>query len=88
MSTSNVYFSPGEGETVFTVSSTPIKFGVGALRELGADAQGLGIKRVALFVDDHVRASAPGETALASLRAGSGLDDAEVRRRVAAILDR
>ena len=73
MSTSNVYFSPGEGETVFTVSSTPIKFGVGALRELGADAQGLGMKRVALFVDNHVRASAPGETALDSLRS-AGID--------------
>jgi alcohol dehydrogenase class IV len=64
---------PGEGETVFTVSSVPIKFGVGALRELGADAQGLGMRRVAVFVDSHVRASAPGEVALASLRS-AGLD--------------
>jgi alcohol dehydrogenase class IV len=73
MSNANVYFRPGEGETVFTVSTTPIKFGVGALRELGADAQGLGLKRVALFVDDHVRASAPGEVALRSLRE-AGID--------------
>ena len=67
------FLAPGEGETVFTVSSTPIKFGPGALRELGADAQALGMKRVALFVDAHVLASAPGETALGALRA-AGLD--------------
>ena len=69
----NSYLAPGEGETVFTVSSTPIKFGVGALRELGADAQGLGMKRVALFVDNHVLDTAAGQDALASLR-GAGLD--------------
>ena len=73
MSASSPYFVPGEGETVFSVSSVPIKFGPGALREIGADAEALGMKRVALFVDPHVLASAPGETALKSLRA-AGLD--------------
>ncbi|MGE0355683.1 MAG: hydroxyacid-oxoacid transhydrogenase [Burkholderiales bacterium] len=73
MSANAVFMAPGEGETVFSVSSSPIKFGAGALRELGADAQALGMKRVALFVDPHVLASAPGETALASLRA-AGLE--------------
>lgn len=73
MSANAVYLSPGQGETIFSVSSSPIKFGVGALGELGADAQALGMKRVALFADPHVLASAPGETALASLRA-AGVD--------------
>ena len=73
MTASNAFPTPGEGETVFTVSSVPIKFGVGALSELGADAQALGMRRVAVFVDNHVLASAPGETALGSLRA-VGLD--------------
>ncbi|HEY5634116.1 MAG TPA: hydroxyacid-oxoacid transhydrogenase [Burkholderiaceae bacterium] len=73
MSANPTYLSPGEGETIFSVNSVPIKFGVGALGELGADAQTLGMKRVALFVDSHVLASPPGETALASLRA-AGLD--------------
>jgi alcohol dehydrogenase class IV len=73
MSSNTTYLSPGEGETVFSVSASPIKFGVGALSELGADAQALGMKRVALFVDAHVLASAPGETARRSL-AGAGLD--------------
>jgi len=73
MSANATFLPPGEGETVFSVSSSPIKFGVGALGELGADAQALGIKRVALFVDPHVLASAPGETALGALRA-AGID--------------
>lgn len=63
-----MYLSPGQRETVFSVSSTPIKFGPDALNELGADAQSLSMKRVALFVDAHVLNSAPGETALAALR--------------------
>ena len=73
MSTNSAFLAPGEGETVFSVSSTPIKFGPGALREVGEEARALGMKRVALFVDPHVLASAPGETAIASLRA-AGLD--------------
>jgi len=73
MSANPTLLAPGEGETVFSVSSSPIKFGPGALRELGADAQALGMKRVALFVDPHVLASAPGDTALGSLRA-AGLE--------------
>lgn len=67
------FLAPGEGETVFAVSAAPIKFGPGALRELGADARALGMTRVALFADPHVLASAPGEVALASLRA-AGID--------------
>src|SRR5512142_2757395 len=73
MSANAVFLAPGQGETVFSVSSSPIKFGVGALAELGADAQALGMKRVALFVDPHVLATAPGETALGALRA-AGID--------------
>ena len=73
MSANAVFLTPGEGETIFSVNSAPIKFGAGALGELGADAQALGMKRVALFVDPHVLASAPGETALGALRA-AGVD--------------
>src|SRR5512139_3510500 len=73
MSTNTNFLAPGEGETVFTVNPAPIKFGVGALDEIGADAQVLGMKRVALFVDPHVLASDAGERALSALRA-AGLD--------------
>ncbi len=60
---SRLALPPGQGESVLSVSSSPIKFGVGALAELGSDAQALGVNRVALFVDPHVLASAPGEMA-------------------------
>ncbi|MCC7328008.1 MAG: iron-containing alcohol dehydrogenase [Burkholderiales bacterium] len=73
MSANASYLAPGEGETIFSVNSAPIKFGAGALGEVGADAQSLGMTRVALFVDPHVLAGAPGEMALRSLRA-AGLD--------------
>ncbi len=73
MSANAVFLAPGEGETVFSVSASPIKFGAGALRELGADAQSLGMRRVGFFVDPHVLASEPGQAALASLRA-AGVD--------------
>lgn len=73
MSANAVYLAPGQGETVFSVSSSPIKFGAGALAEIGMDAQALGMKRVALFVDPHVLASPAGEVALGALRA-AGLD--------------
>ena len=73
MSANAAFLPPGRGETVFAVSASPIKFGPGALSELGADAQALEMKRVALFADPHVVNSASGETALASLRA-AGVD--------------
>jgi alcohol dehydrogenase class IV len=73
MSAQAGYLAPGEGETVFTVSSVPIKFGVGALREVGEDALALGMKRVGLFADPHVLAGRAGETLLGALRA-QGLD--------------
>ena len=41
MSTPSTAPSTGEFETVFSVSSSPIKFGAGALRELGDDAKAL-----------------------------------------------
>jgi alcohol dehydrogenase class IV len=75
MTAKTTHLAPGEGETVFAVSSVPIKFGPGALRELGADARSLGMKRVAMFADPLVLSSEPGEIALASLR-DAGLDAA------------
>ena len=65
MSANAKFLAPGDGETIFSVSSSPIKFGAGALRELGAEAQALGMKRIGLFVDAHVLDSIPGQTALA-----------------------
>ncbi|MEK9753461.1 MAG: hydroxyacid-oxoacid transhydrogenase [Rhodospirillaceae bacterium] len=68
------YFEPTPGgDTAFTVSPPRIKFGRGALRELGHDAKALGMKRVALFTDADVAKLASVATARESL-AAAGID--------------
>lgn len=61
------------GDELFTVDASNIKFGPGALRELGADARQLGMKRVALFTDAQLADSAHVATAEAALRS-AGID--------------
>lgn len=39
------------GDEIFSVDASAIKFGPGALREVGDDARALGLKRVALYTD-------------------------------------
>lgn len=69
-----VYYEHRDGgERAYTVTASNLKFGAGALAELGGDARALGLKRVALFVDAAVAATAPGQTAAASLQA-AGVD--------------
>ncbi len=60
-------------ERVFTVDAVPLKYGHGALAELGGDAAALGVRRVALFTDRHVAATEHAATAHAALK-GAGLD--------------
>ena len=49
------YFSATEGgDTTFTVDPPRIKFGVGALAEIGHDARALAMTRVGLFCDSRV----------------------------------
>ena len=49
------YFQPtAEGDTIFSVESSKIKFGFGALEEVGVDARSLGMTRVAIFTDPNV----------------------------------
>lgn len=62
-----------QNETVFAVNAAAMKFGPGALRELGADATTLGMQRVALFIDTQVAKTEPGQVARESLRA-AGMD--------------
>jgi len=50
------YEFTGQGEQVFSVDVSAIKFGPGALTEVGEDARELGLHRVALFTDHRVRA--------------------------------
>lgn len=60
-------------ETIFTVDPVPLKYGHGALAELGGDARGLGMTRVGLFTDRTVAGLPCMATALAALRE-AGLD--------------
>jgi len=54
------YFTAAEGgDTAFTVEAPKVKFGRGALNELGEDAKALGMTRVALFTDPTVAALQP-----------------------------
>ena len=73
MTSPAAYPARTDGETVFTVPASTIKYGPGALSELGDDARRLGMTRVALFTDDHVVETAPMRTALDALIA-AGLD--------------
>ncbi len=68
------YFSPSpDGETVFTVDPRPVKFGAGAIGEIGEDARALGMRRVAVFTDVTVRGLEPTAHALTALEM-AGLD--------------
>lgn len=71
-----MYFSADTNdkmETVFTVKAQDLKFGVGALRELGPDAKALGMTRACVFLDSKVQDSDPIERALMSL-ASAGIE--------------
>ena len=60
-------------ETAFTVDSSRVTFGAGALAEVGERARALGLHRVALFTDPRLRALAWFDEVARSLSA-SGLD--------------
>lgn len=62
-----------KGETIFTVDPVALKYGAGALRELGADAKALGTTRVMLVTDSTLAALEPVTIARDALRA-AGLD--------------
>ncbi len=55
-------------ETVFTIKTQDLKFGVGSLRELWSDAISLKMKRIALFLDSNIEASKPISLILESFR--------------------
>ena len=49
------YFQPtAEGDTILSVESSKIKFGFGALEEVGVDARSLEMTRVAIYTDPNV----------------------------------
>jgi alcohol dehydrogenase class IV len=55
-------------DTIFTMHSTPYKFGAGATEEIGDDLSGMGLKRVLVVTDAGVAATGLPERAIARLR--------------------
>jgi alcohol dehydrogenase class IV len=70
------------GERLFTVDPRPIKVGPGAVRELGADALALGIRRAAVFTDTGVARLEPYGAAIDSLRSSGVSFEVYDRTRV------
>jgi alcohol dehydrogenase class IV len=63
------YFQPtAGGDTVFSVESAKIKFGCGALGEIGADARALNMTRVAVYTDPNVAKLEPVSVVVAALK--------------------
>jgi alcohol dehydrogenase class IV len=67
MSCCHYYALADDRECVFSVDMSAISFGPGVLRELGAQARGLGMRRVALFTDQRLVHMEPLQTAADSL---------------------
>ncbi len=64
------FYAPVEGcETVFSVDPRPVKFGLGAIAEIGHDAVALAMSNVALFTDPRVAELPPTSLASKSLEA-------------------
>lgn len=55
-------------ETIFTMDTSSIKYGIGAIRETGYELAGLGAKRTMLVVDPNLSSSQPVAFAVESLR--------------------
>jgi hydroxyacid-oxoacid transhydrogenase len=60
-------------ETVLEIEAPRVKFGRGAIDEIGAEAAAMGLRRVGLFTDPHVGALELTARALTALR-GAGID--------------
>jgi hydroxyacid-oxoacid transhydrogenase len=60
-------------ETIFTIDTSSIKYGIGATREVGADLKALGVTRVMLVTDPNLSGSDAVTTARKSVEA-AGID--------------
>ena len=73
MSLENYYKFKNGCEKIFSVESSKVKFGRGALEEVGNDARSLGMNRVAIFTDKMVVKLPPVSKVIDSIKA-IGLD--------------
>ncbi len=70
------YFKLTEGgDSVFNVEAVKIKFGFGAIREVGAEARAFGMKRAAIYTDKNVAELEPVAIAVDALKK-EGIDAA------------
>ena len=73
MSVDPYYTFSETGDSAFVVEGSTLKFGIGALAEVGNDARNLGMKRVAIFTD-RVVAQLPPVAAVAASLTAAGID--------------
>ena len=73
MSFSSYFTHKPGGDRIFSVEAPKIKFGRGSLQEVGDDAKGLGMSRVAVYTDPRVVQLEPVAKVIESL-SSSGLD--------------
>ena len=73
MPKSTYFTATPDGDSIYTITAAAMKFGAGALAELGADAVSLGMKRVVLFTDANIAATEPAAVAMEALER-EGLD--------------
>ena len=73
MSFSSYFTHKPGGDRIFSVEAPKIKFGRGSLQEVGDDAKGLGMSRVAVYTDPRVVQQEPVAKVIESLRS-SGMD--------------
>src|SRR5262245_15577231 len=55
-------------DNIFQVSTSNLRFGAGATREIGLDLQDLGLRRTLLVIDPQLRDLPTGEVVFAALR--------------------
>lgn len=58
-------------DTIFQMTGSTVRFGVGATREVGFELADIGVRRVMLIVDPAVTDLYPGQTAVESLQAAA-----------------
>ncbi len=73
MSFSSYFTNKKGGDRIFSVEAPKIKFGRGALNEIGDDARALGMTRVAVFTDPKVAKLEPVSIVVESLKS-KGMD--------------
>jgi len=73
MNFSNYFTHKPGGDRIFSVEAPKIKFGRGALQEVGDDAKALGMSRVAIYTDSLVAKMEPVAKVVESLKS-QGLD--------------